>query len=338
VALLVAETDPTLAEAPPEPTPTASQDDSMPEGAELAEVSDAVDSAYAAEWDAESTTARIDIAMRELLVLGDARFPTGGLSEPAQDWIQARVEAEFNAGVLLIGSGERDQDGMRELIWLDAAGQLLVSSGSAVLDLADTSEIPSTFEDGIRLRPTERFVALSDFSGDGIGDWVVEDVSTGDVWIIDGETLDVTAAQDGNQAADWLLVGHADFDADGREEFIWQRADGGLQLGHPSGDLPSMDTLLPISESSRLLAVADLNGDGHDDLLSVDLDGRLELNLLVAVGSDFEFESRPGPDLSTDALELLSSLDADEDGEAEIAWLNGDELEIWDPETGPQGF
>jgi len=277
-----------------------------------ADVSNSGDSGDAAND--ESTTTLIDASMRELLVSADARFPTEGLSEPAQSWIQARV------------------------VWQDAAGQLLVSSGSAVAGLASSSDIPSTFEDGIRLRPTERFIALSDFNGDSIGDWVVEDTSTGDVWIIDGESLEATTARGSDEPADLLLVGHGDFDADGREEFVWQRADGRLQLGHPSGTLPSIGTALPNSLWSRLLAVADVDGDGHDDLLSVDPDGRLELNLIVAVGPNFEFESRPAPELSTEGLELLLTLDADEDGRAEIAWLNGDELEIWDLESGPQAF
>ncbi|MBW1882849.1 MAG: VCBS repeat-containing protein, partial [Deltaproteobacteria bacterium] len=251
----------------------------------LADVSNSGDSGDATND--EPTTTLIDASMRELLVSADARFPTEGLSEPAQSWIQARVEEQFSAGVQLVGSGELDGDGVSDLVWQDAAGQLLVSSGSAVAGLASSSDIPSTFEDGIRLRPTERFIALSDFNGDSIGDWVVEDTSTGDVWIIDGESLEATTARGSDEPADLLLVGHGDFDADGREEFVWQRADGRLQLGHPSGTLPSIGTALPNSLWSRLLAVADVDGDGHDDLLSVDPDGRLELNLIVAVGSDF---------------------------------------------------
>jgi hypothetical protein len=295
------------------------------------------------EADTEFTES-LESSTRALMVESDARFPLAGLSDAAQNWMQARVEEQFNAGVRLVGSGERDRDGMRELIWQDPSGQLFVSTGQAMMELATTAETPSTFEEGVRLRATERFIALADFNGDAIGDWLIEDSSTGDVWIVDGPSNEISSARSGFETAETLLVGAGDFDGDGRHELLWQHVDGGIRFGHPTDMLSGLDTSndsIPLAPTSLLVAVADMNADGSDDLVSIDQDGRLEWTLVLAAsveGAGIHFESKVGPDLGTDALELLVTLDVDDDGRREIAWLNGDALEVWDSVTGPQDF
>jgi hypothetical protein len=286
----------------------------------------------------------LESSTRALMIESDGRFPLAGLSGAAQNWMQTRVEDQFNAGVRLVGSGERDRDGLRDLIWQDPSGQLFVSSGQAMMDLVDTADTPSTFEEGVRLRATERFVALADFNGDAIGDWLIEDSSTADVWIVDGASDEIASARSPFEPIEALLIGEGDFDGDGRHELLWQHADGAIRFGHPTGTLSSLESSqdsIPVAATSVLVAVADMNADGTDDLVSIDQDGRLEWTLVLiesVEGTAIHFESMLGPDLGTHALELLVTLDVDDDGRREIAWLNGETLEVWDSISGPQGF
>jgi len=290
----------------------------------------------------DSTT--LDATLREMLVRSDARFGTSDLSDAAQIWLQDRVEEQFNAGVQLVGTGELDQDGLRELVWQDPSGQLFISTGRSVLDVVETSELPATFEEGLRLQTTERFVALTDLTGDGVGEWVVEDASMGEVWIIDAVSLEIVNArgEQGTQIAGHL-VGHGDFDADGRNELVWQQPDGRLTIDSPydTRDAATTGAIASLAETSRLLTIADINGDGRDDLATIDDNGRLEWMVTSLEtqetaqngGPTLRFDTRLGPDLSTQGLELLVTLDVD--GQTEIVWFDGTTIEIWNAETGP---
>jgi hypothetical protein len=337
------------ATAPATPSASAATSEATTQTAEFEEApgdfeeapGDELDPDLAAdESDAEPDTnvALLDQAFQEQLLRSDARFPLTDLSSSASRWIQSIVDAQVGAGVSLAGTGELDGDELRELIWLDASGQLFVSEGAHI---TTTEDIPSTFVEAIRLRPTERFVGLADFDGDGVGDWIVEDTATGDVWMLDDETRE---AQFGHIAADspnLRLVGYGDFDADGRAELLWQHTDLSFQLGWPGGDSTIIEWVVTEEDSfdspvttSQLLSVADLNGDGRDDLLFRGSDGLLELALSLPDSSGARFEWVAGPETSTDGLELVATLDLDRDGAAEIAWWGEEALQIWEIHSG----
>lgn len=287
--------------------------------------------------DSPDAVALLDRALRERLLAADARFPFRALSAGASQWIQSFVDAQVGAGVSLVGSGETGRDALRELVWIDSSGQLFVSEGAQLASSADPS---STFVEGIRLRPTERFVGLADFDGDGVGDWIVEDATTGDIWIVDDESHDTRFAQITAKNPDLRLVGHGDFDGDGRAELLWQHTDSSFQLGGSTGSRTTIEWTRPEADPSdpqdathtpsQLLAVADLNRDGRDDLLFRSTDGFLESALSLPDSAGLRFEWRGGGETTIHGLELVATLDFDHDGVLEIAWWNGEALELWD--------
>jgi hypothetical protein len=292
----------------------------------------------------DEDVALLDQASQEQLLRSDVRFPLADLSPGASQWIQSFVDAQIGVGVSLAGSGELDGDELRELIWLDAAGQLFVSEGARI---ATTQDLPSTFVEAIRLRPTERFVGLADFDGDGVGDWIVEDTATGDVWLLNHETQDAQFGHIAVDHPDLRLVGHGDFDGDGRAELLWQHTDQSFQLGWPTGDPAVIEWVLSGDDSidaplttytthtaSELLTVADLDGDGRDDLLFRGSDGLLELALSLSDSSSLRFEWIAGPATSIDGLELVATFDLDRDGATEIAWWGSDALQVWEIHDG----
>ncbi len=279
----------------------------------------------------------MSLALRDRLLRADLRFSLYRHSPRAAHWLAVQVAREPTAGLALIGSGRRDLDAWSELVWRDATGQLFVSDGAVAATRDDLRDTP---EEAIRLRATERFVGLADVDGDTIGDWLIEETTTGAVWIIDGATAETRAALVGAVPGVARLAGHGDFDGDGRVELLWRREDDSLFLGRvesetgeisaiPAGDLPS----LPME---ALPAIADFDGDGLDDLSTRSTEGRLGLMLSrpLADGS-LRFERVDGPELRIEGLDLMASVDLDGDDASELVWLGEDALEIWDVRRGP---
>ncbi len=278
----------------------------------------------------------LDPVLREQLLLANARFPVHGLSSDADRWIRSIVDQQVGAGVALVGSGELGGDTWRDLVWTDPSGQLFVSDGA---QLATTEDPASTLVEAIRLRPTERFAGLADFDGDGLGDWMIEDSVTGEVWISTGvrqglqENRDTEITAVTVQGPDFRVVGHGDFDGDGQSEILWQHSDLSLRLGRPTDNLPTIGWIgadVSTRNASELLAIADLDGDGLDDLLFRGPDGILQLAISQPDAPGVTFEWVTGPDRLTDGLELVATLDFDGDGSAEIAWWGESAVDLWD--------
>jgi hypothetical protein len=334
------------ATAPATPSTSIATNEATP--ANDPDISESDESVKSEDADANEDVAQPDQALPEQLLLSDLRFPLTDLSPAASRLIQSLVDAQVGAGVSLAGSGELNGDEYRELVWLDTSGQLFVSQGAP---LATTEDLPSRFVEAIRLRATERFVGLADFDGDGAGDWIVEDTATGDVWMLNDESQDAQFGHIAVDHPDLLLVGHGDFDGDGQAELLWQHTDRSFQLGWPGDDSTVIDwiaaeddsletplTTHPMALTSELLSVADLNGDGRDDLLFRGSEGRLELALSVSDSSPdsaaLQFEWISGPATSIDGLELIATFDLDHDGAAEIAWWGDDALQVWEVRSG----
>jgi hypothetical protein len=163
---------------------------------------------------------------------------------------------------------------------------------------------------------------------------LIEDTATGENWIVNGANATINPA---TGSLDTALAGYGDFDGDGRAELLWQTEDGFLSLTRPGDLSPSLTPLDVAPEGFALLAVADFDGDGRDDLLGRGANGGLTLAMTPA--SPFFTDSvvlkwRLGSQDLSDALDLVATVDVDEDGAAEIAWLNGDTVEIWNAVSG----
>jgi len=184
--------------------------------------------------------------------------------------------------------------------------------------------------------------ADDDFDGDGTSDIVGEDPDDGSVVLIPGSGLNTgdtflykrtTVSTAGN--GDFKVVKTGDFDGDGSPEYLWVTstvdADGITTKTYRVGDMSYETTVvLPsVPESQKLLAVADFNGDGRDDLLhqSDDLYGTVWVTFM---GPNDPITRRYQGVLPSQ-FDFVASGDFNGDGNHDIMWrrLETGQTVIW---------
>lgn len=283
-------------------------------------------------------------ALRERLLLGDARLALASQdplnADAAAAWLGAQLESEGGlAGLTLAGTAERAEGALRDLVWRDASGQLFLSDGEATLT---TASIAETLVPTIQLGASERFVALADVDGDGLREWLVEETATGEAWIrVDGSGLaraarsadpaaDPAANPAANPAATLRLIGVGEFDGFAGAELLWQAADGTLSFARPTGPAPTILSGAVAPQGRAPIAIADLDGDGRDDLLARGADGLITVGRTLIDDRTGAFWIEWSGELAEAGPEvpLVGTLDLDQDGRAELAWLVGDAVEI----------
>src|SRR5262249_50707890 len=126
-------------------------------------------------------------------------------------------------------------------------------------------------------QPGWRIVAVGDLNGDGHLDliWQQDGTNVPGIWYMggtDGSTLLSTKVLSGPQFSGWRIVAVRDLHGDGHPDFIWQQDETNVRVlwyigTDGSTEFVSNKYLSGSQSGWRIVAVGDLNGDGHPDLI-----------------------------------------------------------------------
>lgn len=118
--------------------------------------------------------------------------------------------------------------------------------------------------------------AVGDLNGDGKPDLIIQNDADGfiAVWLMNGTTLIDGQMLNPNRVPDtnWKVVAMGDFNADGKNDLVWQhRTTGGLAVWYQNGvnriDVVWMNPTHVPDTNWKITGTADLNGDGKMELL-----------------------------------------------------------------------
>ena len=170
-----------------------------------------------------------------------------------------------------------DGDGRSDILWRNDNGALTDWLGTSSGGFAPNAANLLTVVDN-----QWQATGTGDFNGDGRSDVLWRRA--------DGAMTDWLGAQGGGLSPNganlllvvdpqWQVAGVGDFNGDGRDDILWHRADGALTnwLGNQNGAfLPNAAVMLDVvSPDWRIAGVGDFNGDGRDDILWRNVDGRI---------------------------------------------------------------
>jgi trimeric autotransporter adhesin len=169
----------------------------------------------------------------------------------------------------IVGTADFNQDGHPDLLWQDpATGESQVwflggPQGTTILSAATFSGANPW-----------RIVAVADFNGDGHPDVVWQDPNSGtaQIWYLGGaQGITVQSAADVSAANPWHIAGCGDFNGDGYPDLLWQDPVSGTTqvwyLGGAQGNTFMSAADLSGPNPWRVVGVADLNQDGHPDVI-----------------------------------------------------------------------
>ena len=258
------------------------------------------------EWFLDGTGTTINFATGAGLKPGSKFLYGGGLG----DWRLA-ARADVN------------NDGIPDLIFQNSIGQIYRW-------LLDGSGNPINFATGTGLKPGSgflyggglgdwRIVAVADINGDGIPDLVFQN-SAGQIyrWLLDGSgnAINFTTGTGlkpgsgylyGSGLGGWRVVAVADINGDGFPDLVYQNSVGQIYRWHldGTGNTINYSTGAGLKPGSgflygsglggwRIVAVADINGDGIPDLVFQNSAGHIYKWYLDGTGNTISFATSSG--------------------------------------------
>jgi hypothetical protein len=174
----------------------------------------------------------------------------------------------------------------------------------------------------------------NDFNGDGISDilWRHDGGTLGD-WLGTGTGELVPSDSNNIEVANyWHVAGTGDFDGDGRDDILW-RGDGGeigdwLGLGSGGFVDNSPAGIVPVPLDWHVVGTGDFNGDGRDDILWRNDDGRIG-DWLARLDGGFTANDPSIVGVSND-WHVIGTGDFNGDGRDDILWRSdGGQLGDW---------
>lgn len=170
-----------------------------------------------------------------------------------------------------------------------------------------------------------------DLNGDSTADLLWHHQTEGYVaaWLMDGLDLVDGRLLDPGRVPDtaWKVVGSADFTEDGRPDIVWQHDDGRVAVWTMESTkqvrgLELIHRMFPADIDWRLRAVADLNSDGHPDLIFHHrTTGQLTVWLMFRMEHLFDAAIFPGAVGDTN-WQVVGAADVNEDGQVDLLWQN----------------
>jgi hypothetical protein len=158
------------------------------------------------------------------------------------------------------GTGDFNGDGMGDILWQDASGNLAVwlMNGAMVTASAGIGNVP---------RATWSVVGTGDFNGDGKTDLLWRDGSGNTaMWFMNG-TVVSSAAPVGNVSTTWAVAGTGDFNGDGMSDIVWRDNSANTAVWLMNGAKIVTAGGLGNVPAWSIVQTGDYNGDGKSDLL-----------------------------------------------------------------------
>ncbi|GAA4742149.1 hypothetical protein GCM10023264_04090 [Sphingomonas daechungensis] len=206
---------------------------------------------------------------------------TGGFADNAANAYNS-VATQWH----VVGAGDFNGDGRDDILWRHDDGRITDWLGTANGGFAPNS---ANSLNGVSV--DWKIAAIGDFNGDGRDDILWRNVDgrmTDWLGTATGGFTDNAANAYNSVATQWHVVGAGDFNGDGRDDILWRHDDGRITdwLGTANGGFSpnAANSLNGVSVDWQVAAIGDFNGDGRDDILWRNVDGRMTDWLGTATG------------------------------------------------------